>query len=165
MAKKWRGGLLGVVGLGRAEGRSRQGATRCGVSRAEGLDRHWHGPRVDRGTGKFARRRILESPMALSTAPPAAPAPPRVLSVTDGSAAARAGIVPGDEILAIDGAVPRDVLEYQRLVDEADVVVSLRRGGIEIDLEVPKREGELFGVEVHAALFDQVRTCDNHCEF
>ncbi|CAB4764071.1 MAG: DUF512 domain-containing protein [Actinobacteria bacterium] len=103
--------------------------------------------------------------MALSTAPPAAPAPPRVLSVTDGSAAARAGIVPGDEILAIDGAVPRDVLEYQRLVDEADVVVSLRRGGIEIDLEVPKREGELFGVEVHAALFDQVRTCDNHCEF
>ena len=103
--------------------------------------------------------------MALSTAPPAAPAPPRVLSVTAGSAAARAGIEPGDELLAIDGAVPRDVLEYQRLVDEADVVVSLRRGGIEIDLEVPKREGELFGVEVHAALFDQVRTCDNHCEF
>ena len=30
---------------------------------------------------------------------------------------------------------------------------------------VPKRAGEPLGVEVHAALFDQVRTCDNHCEF
>ena len=103
--------------------------------------------------------------MALSTAPLGAPASPRVVSVVVGSAAARAGLAPGDEIVAIDGVVPRDVLEYQRLVDEAGIVVSLRRGGIEIDVEIAKREGEPFGVEVHAALFDQVRTCDNHCEF
>jgi putative radical SAM enzyme (TIGR03279 family) len=103
--------------------------------------------------------------MALSTAAPVAPAPPRVLSVVDGSPAAKAGLVPGDEIVAIDGLVPRDVLEYQQLVDEADVLVTVRRGGVETDIEVPKRGGEPFGVEVHAALFDQVRTCDNHCEF
>ena len=103
--------------------------------------------------------------MALSTAPLGAPASPRVVSVVVGSAAARAGLAPGDEIVAIDGVVPRDVLEYQRLVDEAGIVVSVRRGGIETDIEIAKREGEPFGVEVHAALFDQVRTCDNHCEF
>ena len=28
-----------------------------------------------------------------------------------------------------------------------------------------RRPGEPLGVEVHSALFDQVRTCDNHCEF
>ena len=28
-----------------------------------------------------------------------------------------------------------------------------------------KRAGEPLGIEVHSALFDQVRTCDNHCEF
>jgi putative radical SAM enzyme (TIGR03279 family) len=103
--------------------------------------------------------------MALSTAAPLAPAPPRVLAVVAGSAADRAGVVPGDEIVAIDGVVPRDVLEYQQLVDEAGVVLTLRRGGVELDVEVPKAAGEPFGVEVHAALFDQVRTCDNHCEF
>ena len=103
--------------------------------------------------------------MALSTAAPHAPAPPRVVSVVADSAAARAGLVPGDEIVAIDGVVPRDVLEYQRLVDEGDLVVSVRRGGIETDIDIRKRAGEPLGVEVHAALFDQVRTCDNHCEF
>ena len=103
--------------------------------------------------------------MALSTAAPHAPAPPRVVAVIANSPAARAGLVPGDEIVAIDGVVPRDVLEYQRLVDEGDLIVSVRRGGIETDFEVGKRAGEPLGVEVHAALFDQVRTCDNHCEF
>jgi len=32
-------------------------------------------------------------------------------------------------------------------------------------LEVEKLAGESLGAEIHSALFDQVRTCDNHCEF
>ena len=51
------------------------------------------------------------------------------------------------------------------LVDEADLVLDVRRGGLESLVEVDKRPGEPLGVEVHSALFDQVRTCDNHCEF
>ena len=39
------------------------------------------------------------------------------------------------------------------------------RGGIEYALTVPKRAGEPLGVEVQSAVFDRVRTCDNHCEF
>jgi putative radical SAM enzyme (TIGR03279 family) len=103
--------------------------------------------------------------MPSAPAPTVAPAPPRVVAVVAGSAAARAGLLVDDEILAIDGRAPRDVLEYQRLVDESDIVLDVRRGGLEIDVEVPKAEGEPLGIEVHAALFDQVRTCDNHCEF
>ena len=30
---------------------------------------------------------------------------------------------------------------------------------------VRKAEGEPLGAEVHAAVFDRVQTCDNHCEF
>src|SRR3712207_8743142 len=30
---------------------------------------------------------------------------------------------------------------------------------------LPICAGEPLGAEVHSALFDQVRTCDNHCEF
>jgi putative radical SAM enzyme (TIGR03279 family) len=103
--------------------------------------------------------------MPSSSVASVAPAPPRVVAVVPGSPAARAGLAIGDEILAIDGRAPRDVLEYQRLVDESDIVLDVRRGGIELAVEVPKAEGERLGIEVHAALFDQVRTCDNHCEF
>ena len=38
----------------------------------------------------------------------------------------------------------------------------LRTGG-EVELAPPSGEG--LGIEVESALFDQVRTCDNHCEF
>ncbi|HEX4868327.1 MAG TPA: DUF512 domain-containing protein [Acidimicrobiales bacterium] len=90
---------------------------------------------------------------------------PRVLAVAPGSPAARAGVAVGDEIIAIDGQVPRDILEWRYLVDEADPVVDVARGGLELSLEVVKRAGEPLGLDVHSALFDQVRTCDNHCEF
>ena len=90
---------------------------------------------------------------------------PRVVAVTPGSPAARAGIAVGDEVLAIDGQVPRDIIQWRFLVDDADPVLDLARGGLELTVEVAKRAGEGLGIEVHSALFDQVRTCDNHCEF
>ena len=71
----------------------------------------------------------------------------------------------GDEVHAIDGQVPRDIIEWRFLVDDADPVLDLGRGGLELSVEVDKRAGEPLGVEVQSALFDQVRTCDNHCEF
>jgi len=90
---------------------------------------------------------------------------PRVVAVAPDSPAARAGVAVGDEIAAIDGEVPRDIIRWRFLVDEPDLQLELRRGGLELVVEVPKRAGEPLGVEVHSALFDQVRTCDNHCEF
>ncbi len=90
---------------------------------------------------------------------------PRIVAVAPGSAADRAGLRSGDEILSLGGEVPRDVIEWQLLADEADVEVELRRGGLERSVTVAKGAGEPLGAEVHSALFDQVRTCDNHCEF
>lgn len=90
---------------------------------------------------------------------------PRVVAVAPGSPAARAGVQVGDELLAIDGSVPRDVIQYQVLVDGADLELDVARGGLELAVSVPKADGEPLGVEVHSSLFDQVRTCDNHCSF
>jgi putative radical SAM enzyme (TIGR03279 family) len=90
---------------------------------------------------------------------------PRVVAVASGSPAALAGLAEGDEIAAINGEVPRDLLEWRSLVDEADLALDVRRGGLETSVELRKRPGEPLGVEVHSALFDRVRTCDNHCEF
>ena len=90
---------------------------------------------------------------------------PRVVLVAPGSPAHAAGVEVGDTIVALNGAVPRDVIAYQLLVDEPELIVSVDRGGIALDLEVSRPSGRSLGIEVDAALFDQVRTCDNHCEF
>jgi NifB/MoaA-like Fe-S oxidoreductase len=71
----------------------------------------------------------------------------------------------GDEVTAVDGRAPRDILEWRSLVDEADPVLDVVRGGLQVQVTLDKRAGEPLGAEVSSALFDQVRTCDNHCEF
>jgi putative radical SAM enzyme (TIGR03279 family) len=90
---------------------------------------------------------------------------PRVVSVAVASPAQRAGIRVNDELLAIDGRVPRDVIEYRLFVDEADPELEIRRGHEELTVQLQKQAGEVPGIEVSSALFDRVRTCDNHCEF
>ncbi|HJM96645.1 MAG: DUF512 domain-containing protein [Acidimicrobiales bacterium] len=89
----------------------------------------------------------------------------RVVDVHPGSPADLAGISIDDEILSLNGEVLRDVIRYQILTDEPNIDIALNRGGIAIDLQIDKRPGESLGVEVHSAVFDQIRTCDNHCEF
>src|SRR3954466_15308239 len=90
---------------------------------------------------------------------------PRVVAVTDGSPAARAGLLPGDEFLTVGGQVPRDVIQYRLLTDEPEVELEVARGGLARTVTVTKGAGEPLGVDVQSALFDQIRTCDNHCEF
>ncbi len=90
---------------------------------------------------------------------------PRVVAVAPGSPACRAGLQPGDEVVSLAGRRPRDVIEWRLLADEADLDMEIRRDGLELDVVVPKADGEALGAEVSSALFDKVRTCDNHCEF
>ncbi len=90
---------------------------------------------------------------------------PRVVSVAPASPAERAGLAPGDLILRLNGEVPRDIIAYRLLADEGEISLDVDRGGLQIALEVEKQPGESLGAEIHSALFDQVRTCDNHCEF
>jgi putative radical SAM enzyme (TIGR03279 family) len=92
---------------------------------------------------------------------------PTVTSVTAASPAARAGLAVGDELLSVDGHEPRDVIDFQRLTDAEDLSVMVRRAGSPLGrlVRVDKAVGEPLGVEVSSAVFDRIRTCDNHCAF
>ncbi len=91
---------------------------------------------------------------------------PRVTAVTDPSPAALAGIQPGDELVSLNGRHPRDVIEYHQIVDDGSLDVVVRRpGGATRTIAVRKQPGEPLGVAVESAVFDRVRTCDNHCAF
>ena len=90
---------------------------------------------------------------------------PVVVAVEPGSAAETAGLAVGDEVMSVSGMVPTDVIAWQLLLDEPDPTLAVLRRGQEIAIDVSKRAGVPLGAEVHAAIFDRVQTCDNHCEF
>ena len=68
-------------------------------------------------------------------------------------------------VRSVNGEVVRDVIRYRVLSDEAEVCLELDRGGLETLVEIDKAAGAPLGMEVASAVFDQVQTCDNHCEF
>src|SRR3954452_16724713 len=89
----------------------------------------------------------------------------RIVAVAPGSPADAAGLVPGDALVRINGHVPRDIIQYRLLTDDAELAIDIDRGGLEVTVDVSKAAGEPLGIEVESPLFDQVQTCDNHCEF
>ncbi len=104
---------------------------------------------------------VSESPAGTATSGLA----PIVVSVAPGSPADLVGVEPGDEILRVNGDVPRDIIEWQLATDEADVELDVSRGGLDLSMTIEKVAGSSLGIEVSSAVFDRVRTCDNHCEF
>ena len=83
---------------------------------------------------------------------------PLITGVAADSPAAVAGARVGDEITAVDGMMPRDIIEWQWAIDVENPVISVMRGGLELDLEISKAEGSQLGIDIESAVFDRVRT-------
>src|SRR5438034_1092310 len=87
----------------------------------------------------------------------------RVSKVRAGSIAAELEIVPGTELLSVNGRELRDFLDWEFLAADDELVLEARLpSGEEIVYEIERPEGEAIGVEL---VPPTVRRCANRCEF
>lgn len=88
-----------------------------------------------------------------------------VVASVDAGAAREAGLLPGDRVLAVDGAAIADVIDWWWATDEPVFTLTVERAGAPLTLEVTRRPGEPLGVTFTETLFTPIRECDNACAF
>src|SRR3954447_15553343 len=87
----------------------------------------------------------------------------RVSKVRAGSIADELEIVPGTELLSVNGRELRDFLDWEFLAADDELVLEARLpSGEEVVYEIDRPEGEAIGVEL---MPPTVRRCANRCEF
>ena len=87
----------------------------------------------------------------------------RVKGVQDGSIAEELGIVPGTELLTVNGRDIVDFLDWEFLTADDELTIEARQpDGEAIVYEIERPEGESMGVELEPPT---IRRCANRCEF
>ncbi len=82
------------------------------------------------------------------------------------SAAATAGLQPGDTLRTINGHALRDVIDAQFYAAEAQLEFEYERNGITACAQVVREEGQELGIEFDHPTFDiDIRRCNNLCPF
>lgn len=75
-------------------------------------------------------------------------------------------LVPGDELISINGQPIEDVFDYHYLVNDEYLEILVRKAdGEEWELEIEKDFEEDLGVKFENSLMDEYRSCRNHCIF
>jgi putative radical SAM enzyme (TIGR03279 family) len=85
--------------------------------------------------------------------------------VAPGSLAERVGLLPGDELLSINGHSLRDIIDVRFHAAEEHLALEVRRAGGAVNLEAERRYDEPLGLDFADLTFDGIRRCDNRCEF
>ena len=88
-----------------------------------------------------------------------------ITGVEERSRAARAGIVPGDVLLEINGREITDVLDYRFRLTARVVTLSLSRNGEEFAVTIHKGEYNDIGLDFETPLMDKKHSCENRCIF
>jgi len=87
----------------------------------------------------------------------------RVQAVAPDSLGAALELVPGTELLAVNGKTIEDFLDWEFLTADEQFVLEARLpSGQEIEFDVERPEGMPMGVTLEAP---RIRRCANHCDF
>src|SRR5581483_11310814 len=105
--------------------------------------------------------------MALALLAPDAAAAPygEVAAVAPGSAAARAGLAPGDHILAVNGRRLRDVIDFRFYTADDDLTLEVLRDGLTRTVSLAHGPENPLGLELRGDGLGQITECNNHCPF
>jgi putative radical SAM enzyme (TIGR03279 family) len=94
------------------------------------------------------------------------PRPAVVTGVEPDSIAEELGFQPGDRLLSLNGIRPRDLIDFQILQGEEELVLEVEDpDGTRHTVELEKDADEALGLSFSEALFDGLRQCNNHCAF
>ncbi|MBD2103719.1 TIGR03279 family radical SAM protein [Leptolyngbya sp. FACHB-261] len=92
--------------------------------------------------------------------------PALITRVLPDSIAEEIGFEPGDRLVAINGQRPRDLIDYQFLCADEDLVLDvLDASGKPHQVEIEKDYDSDLGLEFETALFDGLIQCNNRCPF
>ena len=89
----------------------------------------------------------------------------KVVSVEPGSYAAKAGVLPDDYLISIDGEDINDILDYRYYLCRRKIVLKIHRGPELFDIAIKKGEYDDIGLGFASYLMDEKRSCRNKCIF
>ena len=90
----------------------------------------------------------------------------KISSVDAGSPAEKAGIMPGETLVSLDGHKIRDVLDYRFYMMEKKLSAVIEDGGGNArEVHVRKGEYDELGLEFDTYLMDEEHSCRNKCIF
>ena len=92
--------------------------------------------------------------------------PAEIESIEANSIAQEIGFESGDSIISINGKKPRDLIDYQILISEEILNISVLDKNNEIhSVSIEKDQDVNLGINFKDALFDSIKQCNNNCPF
>jgi putative radical SAM enzyme (TIGR03279 family) len=92
--------------------------------------------------------------------------PAKIIEIVQNSIAEDLGIGIGDEILKINGKIPKDYIDYNFLTTCEELVLWIKHAdGTPEIYEIEKDFDEDLGIVFDSAIFDKIKPCTNHCIF
>ena len=92
--------------------------------------------------------------------------PAEIESIEDNSIAQDIGVESGDSIISINGKKPRDLIDYQILISEEILDISILDKNQEVhNISIEKDQDVNLGINFKDALFDSIKQCNNQCPF
>ena len=92
--------------------------------------------------------------------------PALIESIEKESIAEEIGFEAGDSIISINGQKPRDLIDYQILISEEILDISiLDKNKIIHHIKIEKDYDSNLGINFAEALFDSLKQCNNQCPF
>ena len=92
--------------------------------------------------------------------------PAEIESIDANSIAQEIGFESGDSIISINGKKPRDLIDYQILISEEILEISVLDKNLKIhNINIEKDQDTNLGINFKDALFDSIKQCNNRCPF